>query len=105
MPTLWDFTQAYPTVHLPKRGKCWARPKVHMGFQKCWMRNGFSTAVQDRIVSLLDSGELEKGRTKIYVTDEPLLQAMTAMMACKNFPMFATLQRCWQEAPSPMVTC
>ena len=37
--------QAWRTFHHPKRGRYGSRPKVHMGFQKCWRRNNFDEAV------------------------------------------------------------
>ena len=73
--------QAYPTIHMPRRGKFWARPKVHMGFQKCWMRNSFNEAVKSRIVSLLNSGELEKGKVQFYVTGQLMLSSPAAGLA------------------------
>lgn len=62
--------QAYPSLHLPKRGNFLQRPKVHAGFQKCWKRNRFDAAVKARIVEMLKSGELERGKLRFYVTGE-----------------------------------
>lgn len=62
--------QAYPSLHLPKRGNVLQRPKVHTGFQKCWKRNSFDETVKARIIEMLKSGELERGNVQFYVTGE-----------------------------------
>ncbi|KAK9813862.1 hypothetical protein WJX73_002319 [Symbiochloris irregularis] len=77
----WSDLQAYPTLHLPKRGNCFARPKVHKGFQKCWRRNNFHETVKARIVEMLKSGELEEGHVKFYVTGHSLGGALATLAA------------------------
>ncbi|KAK9807443.1 hypothetical protein WJX73_007832 [Symbiochloris irregularis] len=77
----WSDLQAYPTLHLPKRGNLLQRPKVHTGFQKCWTRNAFHETVKARIIEMLNSGELERGNVKFYVTGHSLGGALATLAA------------------------
>ena len=60
--------QAWLAMHEPQRGDFWSKPKVHSGFQRCWLANGFNVRVRQHIDSLFDSGVLEHGKVKVYVT-------------------------------------
>ncbi|KAK9807450.1 hypothetical protein WJX73_008432 [Symbiochloris irregularis] len=75
----WSDLQAYPSVHLPRRGNILQRPKVHSGFQKCWRRNAFDNTVKARIVEMLKSGELERGNVQFYVTGHSLGGALATL--------------------------
>ena len=50
--------QAWPAVHLPKRGRLGSRPKVHAGFYKCWRTNGFDEMVRFVSCSRLARGDV-----------------------------------------------
>jgi hypothetical protein len=60
--------QAWQTVHLPKRGSRWQQPKVHIGFYKSWRKNNLYLRVKQRIITILNSQDVDKHNVKLYVT-------------------------------------
>lgn len=65
-------------MHDPARGEVWAKPKVHRGFQRCWLANDFNLRVKQHILGLLQQGALQRGKVKLYVTGE-------CPIVCANF--------------------
>jgi hypothetical protein len=66
--------QAWQTLHPPKRGAFWRRPRVHIGFLKSWTRAGLNCRVKERILQIFKASPVAKQDFKLYITgaDIPL---------------------------------
>lgn len=62
--------QAWQTMHPPKRGPRWRRPRVHIGFHKSWTKNGLNLRVKERVCAILYSGQIDLQHAKLYVTGQ-----------------------------------
>ena len=87
-------------MHQPTRGEIWGRPRVHRGFQRCWLANGFNLRVRDHIRFLLDSGALEQGNIKLYVTGVLHWDAVhqSGVCSCKCVWLFVRRHTAWHTS-------
>ena len=56
---------------LPGRG-CWQRPRVHLGFLRCFTSCGLDQRILTSLRELLDSGQVERQAVTVYVTGHSL---------------------------------
>ena len=63
--------QAWQTLHPPKRGAFWRRPRVHIGFFKSWTRNNLNLRVKERILQIFKDSSVAKHDFKLYITGAP----------------------------------
>ena len=88
--------QAWQTLHPPKRGAFWRRPRVHIGFHKSWTRNGLNLRVKQRIVEIFKSSHVAKQDFKLYITGAlGVLLATLCVLLSSQLPIclcYAALQ-------------
>ena len=60
--------QAWQTMHPPKRGPKWRRPRVHIGFHNSWTKNNLHLRVKDRVKEIIYGGGADVSSVKMYVT-------------------------------------
>lgn len=55
MANAWADVQVWLSVHPPKRGSAWRRPRVHSGFLAAWVANGLHGRVLERLKAIFQT--------------------------------------------------
>ena len=71
--------QAWRTIHEPKRGVPFFRPKVHSGFDKAWRRNRFDLRIMKRLEEIYKANEVNPDDVRFLITGNPLVTVVVSL--------------------------